>query len=650
MCGIAGFWNYRSGRPADSAVLEAMVGTLTHRGPDDDGFHVDGDLGMGMRRLSVVDLEGGDQPKINEDGSVYVVFNGEIYNHRALRAELNERGHQFRSDSDTEAIVHAYEEWGVDCLKRFNGMFAVAVWDARRERLVLARDRLGIKPLYVFEGSDGVVFGSELKSVITSPSVPLDWDIEALDDFLTYEYVPAPRSIVDGVDKLRPGTCRVYDRSRPNGPREVRYWTLQAREPETAGPKELSRELRRTLARAVERRLMADVPLGAFLSGGVDSSIIVALMCGAVEEPVRTFSMGFDDPSYNELDYARAVADEMDTLHREETVRPEVVELAGRLADYLDEPFADVSSFPTHLISALAREEVTVVLSGDGGDELFAGYDQYRAQSWADRLGWLTKSPAWGPVDRLLDWMPPTSQKKGLVNKGKRFAEGLRRPDDLEHARWFVFWDLVERRSLYSERMREALSGRDPFGYYRRRLREGSENGFDGLQRQLYADITGYLPDDILVKVDRMSMSTSLEARVPFLDHEVVELAMSIPDRWKLHNGETKWILKKAFEDVLPDPVLNRGKEGFSIPMKNWLRGPLRDMLDDLLGERLPERGWFDQRRVDRLVEEHVAGRENHAHRLWCLMSLELSLSQLEERAAARPNVDRGDVSISSAR
>jgi len=646
MCGIAGFWNFRTGRPADTRVLEAMVETLTHRGPDDRGFHVEGDLAIGMRRLSVVDLAGGDQPKTNEDGSVSVVFNGEIYNHRCLRSELSNRGHRFRSRSDTEVIVHAYEEWGEDALERLNGMFGLALWDARRDRLLLARDRIGIKPLYVYEGRDGVVFGSELKAVVTSPVVQVGWDLEALDDFMTYEYVPAPRSIVEGVRKLRPGTCLIYDRGRPNGGREHRYWTLDAGEAEASeDPVEMSRELRRRMSRAVERRLMADVPLGAFLSGGVDSSIIVALMCDATSEPVRSFSMGFDDPTYNELEYARTVAEAMNTLHREETVRPKVVDLAGHLADYLDEPFADVSSFPTHMISALAREEVTVILSGDGGDELFAGYDQYEAQRWASRLRWLTASPAWPPVDRFLDWMPPTSKKKGLVNKARRFSEGLRRPDDLEHARWFVFWDLVERRSLYSDRMTEALAGRDPFEYYRSRLAEGGERGFEGLQKQLYADVTGYLPDDILVKVDRMSMATSLEARVPFLDHEVVEYAMSIPARWKLRDGSRKWILKRAFEDVLPKSVLDRGKEGFSIPMKNWLQGPLRDMLAELLApEVVSDRGWFRPDEVERLAVEHIAGRENHAHRLWCLMSLELSLRSLEKRVAERPTISREEV------
>jgi asparagine synthase (glutamine-hydrolysing) len=379
---------------------------------------------------------------------------------------------------------------------------------------------------------------------------------------------------------------------------------------------------------------MADVPLGAFLSGGIDSSIVVALMSKETPGHVRSFSMGFADRSYNELDFARTVAGRYGTAHREEMVTPEAVDLAGRLADLFDEPFADVSAFPTFMISELARREVTVVLSGDGGDELFAGYDHYRAHRWAERIRWLTHLGAWRWVDGMLDRLPPSPRKKGPVNKAKRFVEGLRRPGDLEQARWWVFWDLVERRQLYGGEFAERLQGRDPFTYYRERLAEGAALGFSGLQRQLYADVTGYLPDDILTKVDRMSMAVSLEARVPYLDHEFVEYAMQVPAEWKLKGAVTKWILRQAFRDELPARIRRRGKEGFSIPMKNWLRGPLRDLLCETLAtERTRQRGWFNSQEVARLVDEHLRGRENHAHRLWCLVSLELALAGLARRS-----------------
>ena len=636
MCGIAGYWNYRSLRDASEAQLRRMVQSMTHRGPDEDGLWVDGPLAIGMRRLRVIDPQGGHQPMPNEDGSVQVVFNGEIYNHRELRVELEALGHRFRTRSDTEAIVHAYEEWGPTAVSRLSGMFAFAIWDARRQELLLARDRLGIKPLYVYDGPEGVAFGSELKAVVTAPWVPIEWDLEAVDDFMTYEYVPTPRSILRGVRKLPPASLLRYRRGQGEGPLEERYWRLDAG-PAPSSREEARAELRRRFAVSIRRRLIADVPLGAFLSGGIDSSILVAVMSGEADERVRSFSMGFANASYDELPYARLIAERYRTVHREERVHPEIVDLAERLAGYFDEPFADVSAFPTFLISKLAREQVTVALAGDGGDELFAGYDHYRADRWAGRLRWLTRGPAWGAIDRLLDRVPPTSQKKGVVNKAKRFAEGLRKPDDLEHARWWVFWDLAERRGAYAPELLDQIRERDPFGHYRARLAEGTQQGFHGLQRQLYADVTGYLADDILVKVDRMSMAVSLEARVPYLDHEFVEYAFRIPDEWKLAADGSKSILKETFADLLPPAIRRRGKEGFSIPLKNWLRGPLKPlMLDVLAPRRVRERGWFQAPEIARLVEEHLRGRANHAHRLWCLMTLELSLDGISRRARER--------------
>ncbi len=639
MCGIAGFWHFRSGRPADGEVIRAMTATLSHRGPDDDGYWVEGSLALGMRRLRVIDPAGGTQPMPNEDGSVQVIFNGEIYNHVELRRELEGCGHRFRSRSDTEVLAHGYEEWGAGLPEHLNGMFAFAIWDRREGRLLLARDRLGIKPLYLAEGPEGVVFGSELKAVVSSPTVELSWNLEAVDDFMTYEYVPTPTSIVSGVEKLRPGHTILYRADRPGARDERRYWNLEAEDPgdsdergRRGNPTEMARELHDRLGIAVRRRMLADVPVGAFLSGGVDSSAIVSLMCDATgerSEKVRTFSLGFGDPSYDERAHARLVADHFGTRHTEREVTPAVVDLAETISGHFDEPFADVSAFPTLLLSKLAREDVTVALSGDGGDELFAGYDHYRAHRWAERLRWFGGRMGWSAADRLLDQVRPSPSKKGPVNIAQRFAEGMLRPRDLEHARWWIFQDLDDRRSLYSADLSGALAGRDCFAHYRERLREGTERGFRGLGRQLYSDLTGYLPDDILTKVDRMSMAVSLEARVPFLDHEFVEFAMSLPDRWKLRGGRSKWILKESMRGVLPTPILERRKEGFSMPMKNWLRGPLRPLMDDLL-HGVAEREWFEQDEIRRLEAEHVDGRRNHAHRLWCLMSLELSLRGLE--------------------
>jgi asparagine synthase (glutamine-hydrolysing) len=628
MCGIAGFWNHGSGRPAHMETIRGMADRLVHRGPDDDGYHLDGTLALGMRRLAVTDVAGGKQPMPNEDHTVHVVFNGAIYNHLDLRAELEAHGHRFRTRCDTEVIVHAWEEWGADCVTRFNGMFAFAVWDARTQRLFLARDRMGIKPLYVWQGAEGVVFGSELKAVLAAPWVPREWDIDAIDDFLTYEYVPAPRSILRGVTKLPQGCTLLLDAGRVGIAAEPQpFWTLEAGDGMARSVEHDLRTVREGLTTAVRRRLMADVPLGAFLSGGVDSTIIVSAMAQDATTPVHTFSMGFADRSYNELPYARAVATHYQTAHREELVTADVVGLAERLASAYDEPFGDVSAFPTYLLSTIARRDVTVALSGDGGDELFAGYDSYRAHQWAQRIRWVTRSFGWSAVDRLLEGMPPRPEKKGAVNKAKRFAEGLRKPESLEHARWLVFWDLTERRALYTNAAHDAVAARDPFGWYRGLLEEGSRRGFHGLQRQLYADVRGYLADDILAKVDRASMAASLEVRVPFLDHEFVEAALRIPADRKLRDGQTKWVLREAFADRVPEVVARRGKEGFSMPMKQWLMRELQPMMRDLLSPaRVAARGLFDGAAITRLMDEHVAGRKNHAHRLWCLMALELSM------------------------
>jgi asparagine synthase (glutamine-hydrolysing) len=635
MCGIAGFWNLRSGRPADAAVLHAMARSLAHRGPDDERVHVDGSLGLAVRRLAVTDPAGGQQPMPNEDGSVHVAFNGAIYNHAELRRDLEAMGHRFRTRCDTEAIVHAWEAWGPACVERFNGMFAIAVWDARQRHLFLARDRLGIKPLYVWQGADGVVFGSELKAVLVADWVPCTWDRDALDDFMTYEYVPSPRSIVTDVQKLPAGCTLLFEAARSNqAPAPRQYWKL-SRDPSVSTEAEDEAVLRDGLTRSVRRRLMADVPLGAFLSGGIDSSIIVGLMAGAVGPGVRSFSIGFADRSYDELRWARLVAGRHVTVHAEEQVTPDVAGLAERLAAAYDEPFGDVSAFPTSVLSEVARRSVTVALSGDGGDELFAGYDHYRADRWAHRLRWLAASRGWRVVDALVDGLRPRPAKKGPVNMLKRFSEGLRQPADLEHARWLVFWDLAERRALYTPDAMERVADRDCLGHYRGLLGEAAAQGFRGLERQLYADIRGYLADDILAKVDRASMAVSLEVRVPFLDHEFVEAAMRVPGSRKLHGGTTKWILRRAFGPLLPDEVVRRRKQGFSMPMKQWLAGPLQPMMRELLSQdRLRARGLFEPREVGRLVTDHVSGRRNHAHRLWCLMALELSLRSLESAGA----------------
>jgi asparagine synthase (glutamine-hydrolysing) len=617
-----------------------MLVALRHRGPDESGVYVDGMVALGATRLRVIDPLHGQQPMSNEDGSVLAVFNGEIYNHAELRSRLQGRGHRFRTRSDTEVLVHAYEEWDADCVTNLNGMFAFAIWSQRTGELLLARDQLGIKPLYVHDGPDGVTFASELKAVLASGAVALDPDLEAVDDFLTYEYVPSPRTIIRGVRKLDAGAVLKYSTRTASPPRIRRYWQPTSG-PRPASVGEAAVEIRERLRESIRMRLVADVPVGAFLSGGLDSSVMVALMTDQARTTVRTFSIGFDDPSYDESRFAHQVAAHFGTLHRSDRVTETACAWARSIAEAFDEPFGDVSSFATHRVSELAREDVTVALSGDGGDELFAGYDAYRAQQWARRIRALAHIAPWAVIERILDRLPPASSKKGAVNVAKRFVEAFRRPEDLEHARWWVFWDVTQRRALYSPAMRERLSGRDCFGYYRERLAEASARGFHGLDRQQYADVTGYLIDDILVKLDRMSMAVSLEARVPYLDPDLVEYALSVPATWKLRRETGKWILREAFRADLPVEIRRRGKQGFSVPVKQWIRGPLRPLMNELLSEqKVRERGWFDPAEVSRLNREHERGVANHAHRLWCLAALELSLASLPQwTAPAAPDL-----------
>ena len=619
MCGIVGIVESDLNRPVAPEELARMVRMLQHRGPDEEGSVTRPGVGLGMRRLSIVDLTGGQQPFGNETDSIQLVANGEIYNFPQLRQELEGHGHQFRSRSDIEVLVHAYEEWGPSFLTRLRGMFALALWDAGTRTLLAARDRAGEKPLYWTQTPRGLLLASEVKALLVRPEVTRALDYEAIDQFLTYEYVVTPRTILAGVHKLPAGHYLVY---RDGVVSIHRYWDAAATPVRAWDDEEAAEALRAALRRATVSQMMADVPLGAFLSGGIDSSSIVAFMSEASRQPVNSFSIGFADGTYNELPYAREVAALFATNHRERTVSPDLVQLFDRLIVHLDEPFADVSLFPTFLVSQLAREHVTVALSGDGGDELFGGYDAYQAQALAQRYAWMGGAllPAAAAVAAAL---PPTEKKKGLINKFKRFTLGATQaPADLGHYRWMVYLSPAAKRRLYAPALADALRTSDVYAPVRETLARYGTG--DTLTRQLYADLSLYLADDILVKVDRMSMATSLETRAPFLDADVMELAFSMPGRLKIRDGERKWVLKRAMRGLLPDRILSRKKEGFSIPMKNWLRRDLQPLMRALLApERVAARGLFAPDEVTRLVEAHVAGRENHAHTLFPLMVFE---------------------------
>ena len=621
MCGIVGIVERDLTRPVTEIDVQRMVRTLNHRGPDDEGSVLLPGVGLAMRRLAIVDIAGGQQPFANEDGSMQVVANGEIYNFNQVKDALAARGHRFRSRSDVEVLVHAYEEYGEAFLQKIHGMFALALWDGRRRALIAARDRAGEKPLYYTVTSEGLRLASEIKALLSRPEVDRTIDHEALDEFLTYEYIIAPRTIFKAIHKLPPAHYLVYK----DGQITVkRYWDAADVKVRAWSVDEAADALRETLGEAVRSQMMSDVPIGLFLSGGIDSSAVGIMLRDAQgSSAVSSFSMGFDDGSYNELPYAREVARLCGTAHHEGTVTPDVAALFDRLVVHLDEPFADVSLFPTFLVSQMAREHVKVVLTGDGGDELFGGYDAYQAEALAGKWAGLMPEAATRAADAVLALVPPTDKKKGLVNKARRFVDGLAHaPASIAQYRWMTFLGADAKARLYTPAFRDALASADVYRPVREALARIGHD--DLLNRQLYADLSIYLADDILVKVDRMSMATSLETRAPFLDAKVMELAFSMPGDLKIRGGTRKYILKQALRGLVPDRILDRKKEGFSIPMKQWLKRELKPLMERLLApERLAARGLIEPAETRRLIDEHCAGRANHAHVLFSLMVFE---------------------------
>jgi asparagine synthase (glutamine-hydrolysing) len=615
MCGIAGLWNYKRQRPADPRLVEAMTLALRHRGPDDSGFYVDGSLGLGMRRLSIIDLPGGHQPISNEDGSIQIVFNGEIYNHGDLRLELASLGHVFRTRADTEVVVHGYEQYGTAVLEHLNGMFAFALWDAAAQRLFMARDRIGIKPLYYAETPDGIVFGSELKSLLHVPGLARDLDRQALGQYLALEYIPSPRTAFRAVRKLPPATMLLVEKGAL---RTEVYWRLREASP-IGSVAEAEEGIRTHLERSVRLQRQADVPVGAFLSGGLDSSALVATLCAVGGGAVHTFSIGFGEYEYDETRYARQVASALGTVHREETLRPDCLELFETVTSFLDEPFADNSILPTYLVSRVARESVKVALSGDGGDELFGGYDHYKAERI---LGWYGGVPGWArrAAIGLLGAEPgeAAAKRQGVRRSLARLEDALAYPASLMQARFMArSTDAVRRSLLVGAASDEADAGwSEPIAAI---VRDSPFRG--GLASQAYIDLKSFLADDILFKTDRASMAASLEARVPYLDHELVEYAFRIPDRYKLRGFVGKWILRRAFRGRVPEIALRRRKSGFSVPIAAWLRSGLSAPAHDLLAPaRLRRQGLFEPQPVGRLLDEHQTSRADHSRLLWGLV------------------------------
>jgi asparagine synthase (glutamine-hydrolysing) len=630
VCGIAGCV-HADGRAADPALVERMCAALEHRGPDARGIHASGPAGLGIQRLRVVDLEGGDQPIYNEDKTVAVVLNGEIYNFRELRRRLEAAGHRFRTDGDTETIVHLYEEEGVDCVRSLDGMFAFALWDESRRRLLVARDRVGKKPLFYALREGTLSFASELRALLRDEEIPHDVDEQALDCYLAYGYIPAPLSAFQAVRKLPPATSLVYEGGRVA---LERYWQLDyGQKHAVKDARQLHAPLLETLRRAVRRRLVADVPLGAFLSGGIDSSAVVAAMAQEMGEPVRTFSIGFDSERFDELAHARLISERFGTEHEELQVRPDAISIAPRIARHYGEPFADSSAIPSFYLAEMTRRHVTVALNGDGGDESFAGYTRYAANVLAGRL---ERVPM--PLRRLgaglAARLPESAEEQGARNRVRRLGGSLALDGPARYERYVSLFDSTQRARLYSDEYRAALEDTDVVAEaIAEPWRQAS--GTSRLDLLLEVDTRTYLPGDLLTKIDIATMAHSLEARSPFLDPEMMQFAASIPAPMKLRGMEKKVILRDALRAWLPDSILDRPKQGFSVPLAEWLRGELREYSREvLLDPASLSSARFRPAAVEELLDGHLAG-QDHSQRIWALLMLEQWRAEVLERPPA---------------
>jgi asparagine synthase (glutamine-hydrolysing) len=620
MCGIAGKLYVDDSRPVEADALRRMADALRHRGPDDGGVWCEGAVGLAHRRLSVIDLTpAGRQPMANEDGTVRIVFNGEVYNFEALRPALEAAGHRFRSRTDTEVVLHLYEEHGVECLGLLRGMFAFAIWDGPRRQLFLARDRLGKKPLVYQADGETFRFASEAKAILQDPAVEARPDPAALARYLTYGYVPGRRSAFAGFRRVPPAHYLLWERGRTT---LTRYWQLRRDGKRERPEAEWTEEIRARLQEAVRLRLASDVPLGAFLSGGIDSSAVVAMMAHGSVGAVRTFSIGFDEPEYDELQYARLVARHFGTEHHELVVKPDAAAILPRLAWHYDEPFGDSSAVATFCVAEMTRRHVTVALTGDGGDESFGGYERYAASALAHRLDRLPAGLRSLAASAGRALLPAAGRRTSPLVRGRRFLDALGEAPGQRYARWLChFSDEGVAEVCTTAFLDAAGEGHGPEDL----LAAHAAGGGDVVEAAMAADMQLYLPDDLLVKADIASMAHGLEVRSPFLDHELMEFAATIPSALKVRARHTKCILKRALHDLLPAPVLERPKKGFGVPIDHWLRGELRGLAcETLLSSRAVGRGYFRPAVVRRLLDDHATGRANLRDPLWTLLMLEL--------------------------
>ena len=631
MCGIAGIINISS--PPQKSLMEKMCGIMKHRGPDGEGYYVEGAVALGHRRLSIIDLEGGKQPLSNEDGTVWITYNGEIYNFPALRKELIEKGHRFKTKSDTETIVHAYEEYGVQCLEKLRGMFAFGIWDDKKKRLFLARDRLGKKPLYYFSDSKKFIFASELKAILQDKRVNREINSKAVADYLTYNYIPFPETIFKGIYKLPPAhfmTVKIVPgiQSSQGGVKQAecldvsvqQYWDIKYEPDYSLSENDWADALSENLKEAVRLRLISDVPLGAFLSGGIDSSTVVALMSMVQAAPVKTFSIGFKEEDFSEVKYARDVSKRFGTEHHEMIVEPDAMGILPDLAWEFDEPFADSSAIPTYYVSKMARQHVAVILSGDGGDETFAGYRRYLWARDMHRYDWLPIT-----LKKILFGIPAVLLPDGM--KGKGMLTHLSKSPFERYAGLNTFSDHSYLKNLLSADiitdLKQNYNGGDPNYAYLKGFYDVCKSD-DYLTKIQYMDTKTYLADDILTKVDRASMLCSLETRAPLLDHKVVELAARIPSSLKIKNNETKYILKKAMNGILPDEILYRKKMGFGVPLIHWFKKDLAEYARDiLLSKKAVDRNIFNQNYIQSILKNHQKKGRDLSARIWALLFFE---------------------------
>ncbi len=629
MCGICGKINIDAKKKVDGNLIERMCSVLSHRGPDDAGIYLKDNMGFGHRRLSVLDVtSAGHQPMTNEDRTIWLVFNGEIYNYCELRKELENKGHIFSSSSDTETIIHLYEEKGIECLQDLRGMFAFALWDAKEKSLFLARDRLGKKPLVYSHNNNRLLFASELKALLFDQEVSREINTTAIQNYLTYGYIASPQTIFSDIKKLPPAHYLIL---KEGSIKIKKYWNLSYQKKLVYGSSNEYREhFLELFYESVKLRLRSDVSFGAFLSGGIDSSIIVAVMSKLLDQPVKTFYLGFEEESYNELPFARLVADKYKTEHHEFVVKPDVVDVLPKLMWSYNEPFADPSAVPTYYLSKATRQHVTVALSGDGGDECFAGYNRYANALAARKYEKFAKYIGARQINKVAQMLPFGGARSSFFNRSKRYLKYICGKSERHYMRWISHLDSEMRNEIYSPSFKENMRGIEPSDYIENLYNCSDAETF--IDKILNVDVMSYLPEDLMVKADIASMACSLEVRSPFIDHKIMEFAASLPSDMKIHKGTLKYFLKQASSDLLPAEVIQRKKLGFGLPIAPWLRGELKEMAYDmLLDKRAIERGYFRREKIEALLAEHMTGQCDHCYRIWNLLCLELWFKAYEE-------------------